>query len=904
MSPSAWSFWESPPWAWESGSRGGPDTTAFFVAEVAKLRFFAAAKDPNSCDFRYVHLRLDNWIHVMTSKSAVNFRTTWMFLGAGAVLLAVLAAYVFFSDEKKPNPDGVLLESFHALKVKPNDVNGLEIEKGGEKIVFSRQPDGRWRMVQPIQARADSERIETIVHELLGAPRVEKGAGVTSDLAAHGLDHPAVKMTLQSGDRSAWLALGKTTLGGDEAVAYVLSSDAPAKPQAMRIKRLRSLLKEKPPENASTADLVLDVNDFRAHKLLGEGIPLEAAESMLKGVKITEKLAKGDRIVSLVREKGVWRFEIPPGYGDVIQDVPPNERKEKTIFNLKSLLADILAIEVFQNKDYLPDARDLAALGLDPSSPGVVRIDLDWGEPIGMETLWISSEYVKKEGDKVFARNAGEPTVAQVNAEKPRILRGFLENPAPLRDRTLVKLRSELVDAIDVTTDKNTFELRKIDGKWKVGGGGSTLDADPAIINELLFRLSEPRQILGFPPENANDDELGLAPPKVDIKIWEGGFIAPATDAAWPKTTETPTARIQFGKSDSDFVFVRRYSGLTKLDAKMSSRLLELASRGRYDYIDIALTSFDPVNVEKISFVKDGENWEIERDEGGGINLPAGWKILKPDNQKGNPVNGEQMVIILESFKALKPEKVVYAKPSAEELMTLGLDPANPVFKLSLKLKDPGGGRSRDGSSVTHLTVEHVYYFGNPVTGKPSVYTKTSFCDFVFESPVSRVELVTKGRLLDPILYRLELANVKGLKLRGWVDPAKPGEPMVFELERKAGGNWSARGDLKLNNAKVEQFMTDILQPRSLGQAADKTGPKPEHGLDLNQGALEIEIDVRDAKPVTLTLGGPVSKDSKQIFATTNRSPGEVFTIDGDRLLPVKEKREALLEIPPAGDKK
>ncbi len=847
----------------------------------------------------------------MTSKSAVNFRTTWVFLGAAAVLLAVLAAYVFFSDEKKPNAEGVLLESFHALKIKSNEVNGLEIEKGGEKMVFSRQPDGRWRIVQPIQARADSERVESIIHEVLEAPRIEKGAGVTSNLAAHGLDHPAVKITLEKGDRSAWLALGKTTLGGDDAIAYVLSSDEPAKPQAMRVKRLRSLLKEKPPENASTADLVLDVNDFRSRKVLGEGISPEAAESMLGSIKLTEKLAQGDRVVSLVRENRVWRFEIPSGYGDVVQDVPPGERKEKTIFNLKSLLDDILTIEVKQNKDYLPDARDLAALGLDPSSVGVLRVDLDWGEPIGTETLWISKDYVKKEGDKVYVRAAGDPTVAQVNAEKPRILRQFLENPAPLRDRTLVKLHSDLVDAIDVMIDKDSFQLRKIDGKWKVGGDGSTLDADPAIVKDLLFRLSEPRQLLGFPPENATDADLGLSPPKVDIRIWEGGLGAPAKEQAnaWQDPTIPVTARVQFGKVDGDFVFVRRYSGLTKLDAKMSNRLLELASRGRYDYLDIALTSFDPARVEKISFVKDGENWEIERDKGdayhekGAINLPEGWKILAPEKQKTNSVNGEQMVIILESFKALKPEKVVFAKPTADQLKTLGLDPAKPVFKLSLKLKDSAGDVSADGWRFKKLTDERVYYFGNPVTGKQNVYTKTSFCDFVFESPVSRVELVTKGQLIEPNLYRLEIANVKGLKLTGWVDPAKPGEPKTLELERKAGGNWSAHGDLKLNNAKVEQFMTDILRPRSIDHV-EKTGPKADQGLDLKQGALQIEIDAQDAKPITLTLGGSTSKGSKLIFATTNQSPGEVFTIDGERLLPVKEKQESLLEIPPVGGMK
>jgi hypothetical protein len=33
------------------------------------------------------------------------------------------------------------------------------------------------------------------------------------------------------------------------------------------------------------------------------------------------------------------------------------------------------------------------------------------------------------------------------------------------------------------------------------------------------------------------------------------------------------------------------------------------------------------------------------------------------------------------------------------------------------------------------------------------------------------------------------------------------------------------------------------------------------------------------------------------IYATTSQAPGDLFTIDGGSLLPVKEKREILLEL-------
>ena len=97
-----------------------------------------------------------------------------------------------------------------------------------------------------------------------------------------------------------------------------------------------------------------------------------------------------------------------------------------------------------------------------------------------------------------------------------------------------------------------------------------------------------------------------------------------------------------------------------------------------------------------------------------------------------------------------------------------------------------------------------------------------------------------------------------------------------------------------LDNQKVEEFLVNISKPQSIDQVVEKTGPKPEQGLEVKLGALEVEINVEDGKPFTLTLGGLVNKDGKQIYVMTNQSPGDVFTLEGERLLAVKEKMETL----------
>jgi hypothetical protein len=820
----------------------------------------------------------------MTTKSAVNFRTTYVLMGGVALLLGVLAIYVFFfGDKKDDNADGLV---FSSLGVKPehiNEINGLEIDKGEEKIVLNKTADGRWRILEPIEARADSDRVHAVISQLLSAKREEKGVDLTPNLKVHGLDPPAVKITLKRSDRVATLALGKITVGGDQAVMYVLAPGDPQKPQAVRKNRLSALFKAKPPDDADAAGAIVGLDDFRTRKLLGEGIDLAGSAARLTGIKLTERLPKGFRIVYLNRNNPdrVWRFEIPPGYGNVELNAPGDKSNPELIHQLPQLLNAALSIEVPEMKDFLTGERDLAALGLDPNSPEVLRVDIERDDAVGngKETLWISKDEVTKQGDKVYARYEGDSSVVQINAQKPRLLRRFLEDPSTLRERALVKLRPDRVDAIQITTGGKTFELVKgAENRWKVWAGDNAVDANADPISELLQRLSQPNAVRGFPPAEMSDAVLGVDKPVVELKIWEDSIVGAAKGGAKPKLRESPTTRIQFGKKDvGDIVFVRRYLGLSKADVKMPDLLLALAARDRLEYVDIGLKPLDLSKVQKITFPRGSDIYEIERVEQSGL---IEWRINSPESKKGKFADPSGLARRLLSYQQLRPEKIVVEKPSADQLASLGLDPKKPRFKLALKLKDEAS--------------ERVYYFGNVVAKKPSVYTMTSFSDYVFESPKTRIDMFTEEDIVDPVAYRIDSSNVKGMKLKGWSDSSATGMPQVLELERKPGGVWTSKGNLAIDGNKVEEFLNTICKPRAEATIVEKTGPKPEHGLDVNKGALEIEIELIEGKPVTLTLGNVVSKESKLIYATSSQTKGDVFTLKGDKLIPVKEKPAAL----------
>ncbi len=783
----------------------------------------------------------------MTAKKAGSFSTTYILLGAFAILLGVLGVYVLFDSGKKPSSEGYLFEIYRALKMPPNEITRMEIERGADKIVFARQSDGRWRIVEPIVARADSDRVEAVVAELLGLRRDDKGADVKPDLAVHGLDKPGLKITLQKGERSTTLSFGKTTIGGDRAVVYVLSSDDPKTPHATRLFRLHSLLKEKPPENADIAGMVRDLDDYRTKKLLGEGLRIEAAPIEIESITLSRKLPKGEQVVALSRNKSDqgWHFDVPPGFGDAATDIA-GKPNPNTIYNMSSLLATVLSIEVHDVKDFLPAANDLGALGLDPAGAGLLRIDIKRNDSVGLETLWIGTRQVKAELDKSYVRYGNEVGVAQVNAEKPRILQKFMDDPSVLRDRTVLKLRRERIDALDITQGMKTFELRKINGKWKVGDGNKSHDANDEVTT-LIDKLVQVQLARGFPPAGAPPASMGFDAPAVEIKLWQDGVPAGAAadSKAWPKLLQPPSARLLFGRKDAgDLVFVRRIVGDSAVDFKIPDELLTLASKGRFDYVNAALSPYDPNKVSKLSFLRDGETWELERDASEAPANSASWTVVAPASKKGKVGNALHIWNILTSFADTKPPRVIAESPSAEQLALWGLDPAKPVFKLSLKLRTEPN--------------ERVYFMGNAVLGTLDAYAKTSQSDFVFYWPQAKIDLVTKGQVLDPVLYSVQPPNVKSLKLRGWVDPAKPGEPRTLELERKPGGAWYVKGDGAIEDWRPESFLSIISRPSSLEQVVAKTGPKPEHGLDVKQGALEVQIDLLEGKPVTITLKQPL----------------------------------------------
>jgi hypothetical protein len=165
----------------------------------------------------------------------------------------------------------------------------------------------------------------------------------------------------------------------------------------------------------------------------------------------------------------------------------------------------------------------------------------------------------------------------------------------------------------------------------------------------------------------------------------------------------------------------------------------------------------------------------------------------------------------------------------------------------------------------------------------------------VFAARKSVVESLQQADIVDPIVFTLDLTKVRGMKLTGWKEFSVNGQPQTLDLERKVASDWTVKGSggYKLSSSAAEAFLLALQNVRAEKVVAYKSGPKPEHKLTPDAGALVVELTVEGEKdPITLTIGA-LDADGKNYFATSNKLPGDVFLLPKDRFEKYKSKPNA-----------
>jgi hypothetical protein len=809
----------------------------------------------------------------------MSFKTTYILFGLLIVALGIFLVTQMFGTQTQEQMTYVLPSLHDNLHpVRSDEIDRVEIDRlrpKTEKLVFFKDEQGDWRLKEP-STHADSNTVRNIISDVMGARREEE-ADTRGGLQVFGLESPSAVVTLAQGTEHEWkLTLGDSSAGGDKAFVYVTSSDAPNEAMAVRRSSLEPLFKS--------------LDDYRSKTLL--------ADSSFEIQSVQMSAPKHEQIALDKKSNGRWHFDKPAfGEADEEGETAPAgaTNDDKPITGMRDLLQDLVDLKVDANSDFgATDVGDnlLKERGLEQDQPAGMKIKIkrqpsssgtsEKKEPI--ETTLLVGKKVDKE-DKYWARLQSERNLVKVPGKKVEAIVKVADNPSILRNRDLVQIDTGRVDAIDVQQAGQTaLKLRKAGepASWKIAESGKLQEADAGAVQKMLNDLTAKRLVKEFPPASQTDAQLGLDKPSVVVSLWEEGIkkeeqkelekddrkdakADAKKEEKKPTNTEPalkdakPTVKLAFGKKEKDLVYVRREVGNEVTRLAVPASVLTQVSEGKLAYLDRKLPSFGLTSdVTKVVLTRANETYEIDKD----AKTPETWKLVQPKDQSGRTADAGKVTHLLDSLHGLQAERFVAEKPSDSDLERFGLK-ASASKAVVTTTKDK-------------KTEERVYQFGKETDDKTGYYARESGVEPVFVVSKFVVDSL-QGDLRESVVYRFDMAKVKGARLTGWQDII--GNPFTLDLERKTSQPWVVKAppNYNLDSGKIEAFLaglTNLRAERFLG----KITPNPEYKLELRDGALEIVLTLDGEKePYLLTIGGPSGTDG--YYARSNKLPGEVFVV-------------------------
>lgn len=325
------------------------------------------------------------------------------------------------------------------------DFNRVAVSSGQMVFEVERDPQTRsWRMIHPIDARADTGRINSLLQRL-EALRV--GQFITddpkADLEAFGLQTPELEILLKQGtNATAALRIGRSpTNDAQQVFARVDGHPAIVTVPLDDLAAWRG-----------------SVNDFRSRYLVGQTDPVAGL------------IAGGGTDFSVQVTNGGWRilpFDWPADAGFLTDSLSTLANMHITEFT-----KDVVTPADLPNYGLADPLLRLSLLampaGTNAPATNVVQIDVTFG--------------TNARSDRVYARRSDENSVYAVSRAEFERLPRF---PAQLRERTIWNLNEEDVVGVTIQDGGKTRRLiRQAAHQWSLAPGSQ------GVINELAIEES------------------------------------------------------------------------------------------------------------------------------------------------------------------------------------------------------------------------------------------------------------------------------------------------------------------------------------------------------------------------------------------------------------------------------
>jgi hypothetical protein len=355
-----------------------------------------------------------------------------------AAVVAVVGAFIGFFERHQPTTDERAERADRVLgSLDEDEVASLVVRSPRGAVRLERTGDD-WRLVEPVDYPADDDAVRSLLRSIgrLDVERTLPAGDV--EAGAYGVDEPALGLELVTTDGTRHtLAIGdETALGGRRAVRRDGEAD---------ILLVASTFAD---------ELDRELDDWRSRSVVDVleadllRIEVEAPPDLIRAVRT------GDR----------WRLESP------LVDLADQEQ-------LRSLVSELDDLRI---SEFLPSDADAAQLGLDPPEYRVELVPEGGREPITLELAAPAGD----QSTVVCRRNGSELFTV------PETIRARLAK-APVRWRSAAVWPFASWDAVKLeitAADGEELVLDRVDGMWRLAGGG---EADDAEVRRRLAALAD-----------------------------------------------------------------------------------------------------------------------------------------------------------------------------------------------------------------------------------------------------------------------------------------------------------------------------------------------------------------------------------------------------------------------------
>lgn len=710
------------------------------------------------------------------------------------------------------------------VELETTAIRAVEIG-GGKTTVRMERIDARtWRIVKPMVALADSNRVENLVttlQTLRTVPGVDPLKGPPSE---YGLAPAERTITLfDAANRAlAVIEIGKR----DEERRFVRDKE-------------KGVIELVDARTIASADLALA--DWREHSIF------QASSFAIKKLRI-----KGPgRDLGAERELDAWRLTSP------IRAVADAQK-------LEGIAADIAALKVAGgDRGFLADdLADPAKYGLDKPR---MTIEVDLGDEEKPRVVEIGGEKPSSEGI-AYARRLGESEVFLIDFGK---LADFGLRSDQLRSKRIANLTPQLVNFIDIVQGDREIALERGAGGWSIIVPSSA-NADGPAVRLFLDKLTELQASQFLKP--AEVPKSGLDPPAYRIRVWQRKPAKKGDDnpsdaresTDGPRRIVIPTAppqlSLNLGARDTLKKTIWGQTDGDPMIAAIPDALMDVLPTSSLSFRDRSLRADDPRRIDRAVVTQGKQKVVIEAPSVAGTRVA--WMLAAPVSAIGDPGNIPRLVSTLAMLRA---ERLIADHPA--DLKAFGLLP--PEMSVNWRIKAMPGE-----SSENQTDNEPALIIGKEATGHPGErYAMVSGADTLFTLGPTTMAILT-AELKDRKLMAIDPGQITHLTLQ-W--PAKALKLSRLVTSTGIAGDWSADADsgyASFDPIRIQRLSQGFANVIAAKYAQYDGAYSAETGLASPR--LVIELRLRgDAKPHILKLGK--SEPGGMIYATTAESDRSGF---------------------------